>query len=66
MSLPYLNMMVAETLRKYPPLGFLNCMAMQTYEVPKFNLVLEKGFIPMLGLHYDPEYFPDPDKFDPE
>lgn len=69
MSLPYLEMVISETLRKYPPLGFLNRMAMQTYEVPNSNLILEKGtpvYIPMLGLHYDPEYFPDPDKFNPE
>nr|NP_001352309.1 cytochrome P450 6k1-like [Cyphomyrmex costatus] len=68
-SLPYMDMVILETLRKYPPLGYLNRMAMQTYKVPKFNLVIEKGtpiYIPMLGLHYDPEYFPNPEKFDPE
>ncbi|XP_077262105.1 cytochrome P450 6k1-like isoform X2 [Temnothorax americanus] len=68
-SLSYLDMVVSETLRKYPSLGFLNRMAMQTYKVPNSNLVLEKGtpvYIPMLGLHYDPEYFPEPHKFDPE
>lgn len=69
MSLPYLDMVVSETLRKYPPLSFLNRMAMETYEVPNSNLVLEKGtavYIPMLALHYDPQYFPDPEKYDPE
>lgn len=32
-------------------------------------LVLEEGttlVIPILGMHYDPKFFPNPDKFDPE
>lgn len=68
-SLPYLDMVISETLRMYPPLGYLNRLATQTYKVPEFNLVIEKGtpvYISMLGLHYDPEYFPNPSKFDPE
>jgi len=68
-SLPYLDMVVSETLRMYPPLGYLNRMAVQTYKVPEYNLVIEKGtpvYISMLGLHYDPAYFPNPNKFDPE
>lgn len=67
--LPYLDMVVSETLRKYPPVAFLNRLPMENYKVPNSNLVLEKGtpvYIPMLGLHYDPKYFPDPHKFDPE
>jgi len=62
-------MVISETLRMYPPLGYLNRMAVQTYKVPEFNLVIEKGtpvYISMLGLHYDPDYFPNPNKFDPE
>ncbi|KMQ83122.1 cytochrome p450 6k1, partial [Lasius niger] len=69
MSLPYLDMVVSETLRMYPPLGYINRMPNETYKVPNFDLVIEKGtpvYIPMLGLHYDPEYFPNPDKFDPQ
>ncbi|KAL6418467.1 hypothetical protein ACFW04_012069 [Cataglyphis niger] len=68
-SLPYLDMVVSETLRMYPPLGYLNRMPSETYKVPNFDLVIEKDtpiYIPMLGLHYDPEYFPNPNKFDPE
>ncbi|XP_025074593.1 cytochrome P450 6k1-like [Pogonomyrmex barbatus] len=68
-SLPYLDMVISETLRMYPPLGYVNRVAMETYKVPEYNLVIEKGtpcYIPMLGLHYDPEYFPNPNKFDPE
>lgn len=69
MSLPYLDMVISETLRKYPPLPFLDRLATNTYKVPDFDLVIEKNtpiYISMLGMHYDPEYFPDPDKFDPE
>lgn len=69
MNLPYLDMVLSETLRKYPPLPFLDRVAAHDYKVPGTDLVIEKGtpvYIPMFGLHYDPEYFPDPEKYDPE
>ncbi|XP_024880970.1 cytochrome P450 6k1-like, partial [Temnothorax curvispinosus] len=68
-SLPYLDMMVSETLRMYPPLEFLNRIAMKNYKVPEYDLVIEEDipvYISILGLHYDSEYFPNPDIFDPE
>ncbi|XP_078033850.1 cytochrome P450 6k1-like [Augochlora pura] len=68
MTLPYLDMVVSETLRKYPPLAFLDRVAGSDYKVPNSDLVLEKGtpvYLSMLGLHTDPEYFPDPQKYDP-
>lgn len=67
--MPFLEMVVAEALRKYPPLPFLDREAMADYKVPNSNLIIKKGtpiIIPMIGLHYDPEYFPEPEKFDPE
>uniref|UniRef100_A0A348G633 Cytochrome P450 n=1 Tax=Odontomachus monticola TaxID=613454 RepID=A0A348G633_ODOMO len=69
LSLPYLDMVVSETLRKYPTLPFLDRRTTETYKVPTSDLVIEKGtpiYISMLGMHYDPEYFPDPEKYDPE
>lgn len=69
LSLPYLDMVVSETLRMYPTLPFLDRVTMQTYKMPNSDLILEKGtpiYISMLGMHFDPEYFPDPHKFDPE
>ncbi|XP_015516411.2 cytochrome P450 6k1 isoform X1 [Neodiprion lecontei] len=68
-SLPYLDKVVSETLRKYPSLPFLDRMANTDYEVAETGLVIEKGtpvYVSLLGLHYDPEYYPEPHKFDPE
>jgi cytochrome P450 family 6 len=59
----------AETLRKYPPLSFVNRRCTKDYTIPETDLVLQKGvqvIVPVLGLHRDPEYFPNPEKFDPE
>ncbi|XP_060831919.1 cytochrome P450 6k1-like [Bombus pascuorum] len=68
MTLPYLDMVISETLRKYPPLAFLNRVTLANYKVPNSDLVIEKGtpiFISMMGSHHDPRYFPNPEKYDP-
>ncbi|XP_032684429.1 cytochrome P450 6k1-like [Odontomachus brunneus] len=69
LSLPYLDMVFSETLRKYPILTTLDRETLDTYKVADSNLVIEKNmpvFISLLGLHFDPEYFPNPEKYDPE
>lgn len=58
-----------ETLRKYPVIPFLDRTCTENYQLPESDLVIEKGsavYIPIWGLHYDPAYFPNPEKFDPE
>ncbi|XP_050485246.1 cytochrome P450 6k1-like isoform X3 [Bombus huntii] len=68
MTLPYLDMVISETLRKYPPLAFLDRVTLADYKMPNSDLVLEKGtpiFLSMMGSHYDPRYFPNPEKYDP-
>jgi len=68
-EMKYLDKVISETLRKYPPLGILNRECTKRYEIPGTNVILEKGIqvvIPTMGMHYDPQYFPEPEKFDPE
>ncbi|KAB0790323.1 hypothetical protein PPYR_15336, partial [Photinus pyralis] len=65
----YLDMVLKETLRKYPALPFLDRRSKASYKVPGSDLVIDKGvnvYISSIGLHYDENYFPNPYKFDPE
>ena len=62
-----------ETLRKYPILPFLDRKCCIDYELPAptgtrtIKLPVGTGvYIPVLGIHYDPKYFPEPQKFDPD
>jgi cytochrome P450 family 6 len=61
-----------ETLRKYPVFPFLDRMCCCDYELPAPNgsetvtLPANTGvIIPVLAIHHDPTYFPEPQKFDP-
>ncbi|XP_017468125.1 PREDICTED: cytochrome P450 6a9-like [Rhagoletis zephyria] len=68
-DMQYMKQVLAETQRKYPIAPNLMRQAAKDYVVaghPKY--VIKKGMmvtIPTIGIHYDPEIYPDPDKFDP-
>ncbi|XP_071875503.1 uncharacterized protein [Bombus fervidus] len=67
-TLPYLDMVISESLRKYPAVAYMDRMTLADYKVPNSDLVIEKGtpiFISIMGLHYDSRYFSNPEKFDP-
>ncbi|XP_020799743.1 probable cytochrome P450 6d4 isoform X4 [Drosophila serrata] len=67
-KMEFLELCVQETLRKYPGLPILNRECTQDYTVPETNHVIPKGtpvVISLYGIHRDPEYFPDPEKYDP-
>ncbi|RZC42864.1 cytochrome P450 6k1, partial [Asbolus verrucosus] len=67
-GMKYMDMVINESLRKYPLAPFLNRQANVDYTFDD-GFTIEKGIsviVPVSGLHYDPEYFPDPQKYDPE
>lgn len=56
-------------MRKYPPVANLQRVVTKDYKVPGTDHVLEKGvaiFIPVYAIQRDPEYYPDPERFDPD
>lgn len=68
-DMKYLDMVLSETLRKYPLLPFLDRRCVKDYQIPGTDVVIEKGipvYISLFGLHNDTDYFPSPEKFDPE
>ncbi|XP_012277385.1 probable cytochrome P450 6a14 [Orussus abietinus] len=68
-EMTYLQKVVSETLRKYPPVPMLNRICTKDCDLPSMDLHISKGMkliIPVVGLHYDSNIYPDPDKFDPE
>ncbi|XP_017869740.1 PREDICTED: probable cytochrome P450 6d4 [Drosophila arizonae] len=67
-KMKFLELCVLETMRKYPGLPILNRECTQEYKVPDSNHVIKKGtpvVISLHGIHHDAEYFPDPEKYDP-
>ncbi|XP_072392813.1 probable cytochrome P450 6a13 [Diabrotica undecimpunctata] len=65
----YLDKVMQETLRKYPALGVFSRMCNKDYKLPNNDFVLKKGTmvsIPVEAIQRDPDYYPDPEKFDPE
>lgn len=51
------------------PIPFLNRSCLNDYRIPGTENVIEKGvqiFIPVIGLHHNEKYYPEPLKFKPE
>ena len=66
-SLRYTEMVVAESMRLYPPAWAVGRLALEDHEaggylIPRGSLVLVSQYV----THRDPRFWPDPERFDPE
>ncbi|HLY26654.1 MAG TPA: cytochrome P450 [Aggregatilineales bacterium] len=66
-GLPYLEMVVKETMRLYPAAYIISRDANETVNLNGYTV--KKGqtlFINVFGIHRDERFYADPDRFDPE
>ncbi|XP_017782406.1 PREDICTED: cytochrome P450 9e2-like [Nicrophorus vespilloides] len=70
----YMDMVISETLRKWPSAIAMDRCCVKPYTIPAARpnespVHLKLGdiiWLPIVGIHRDPEYYPEPEKFDPE
>ncbi|GFQ81774.1 cytochrome P450 3A8, partial [Trichonephila clavata] len=68
-EMKYLDNVVAETLRIYPPITKLERVADTDLKLADTGITIPKGMlvtIPSYALQHDPQFFPNPDVFDPD
>src|SRR5574338_564275 len=66
-DLPYTRMVLAESMRLYPPAWIvgrraLGAFAVNDYMIPARSIIL----LCQYTMHRDPRWFPEPERFDPE
>uniref|UniRef100_A0A023F7J1 Putative cytochrome n=1 Tax=Triatoma infestans TaxID=30076 RepID=A0A023F7J1_TRIIF len=67
-GMDYLEQCIKETMRKYPPSPMLFRVCTKDYTLPN-GLTIEPGqgvLVSVLSLHYNPTYYPEPEKYKPE
>lgn len=65
-QLTYTRMVLAESMRLFPPAWILGRRALQPYDVggytiPAGGLLIMSQYV----MHHDPRYYPEPERFDP-
>ncbi|KOB70741.1 Uncharacterized protein OBRU01_14866 [Operophtera brumata] len=69
MEMKYLDNVINEAMRMYPPIGFLTRECVQNTVLPVGNIKVDKGtkiFMPIYEIHHDTKYYKNPEVFDPE
>ncbi|RDD37121.1 Cytochrome P450 3A24 [Trichoplax sp. H2] len=66
-ELQYLDMVLSETLRIYPPAHVVNRGVSKDVTINGVKLLKSVPVgIPIYGIHHDPDYWPNPEQFRPE
>jgi cytochrome P450 len=69
-DMEYIDMLIYETLRRYPISGVIQRGCNEDYELPGHpGVIVKKDFevyVNVAGIHMDPRYYPDPEAIIPE
>jgi len=68
-KMTYLDMVIKETLRYWPPGVQTDRQCVKEYKIPGTDVLVNIGDvvnIPIYGFHRDPQFYPNPTTFDPE
>ncbi|XP_058462574.1 probable cytochrome P450 9f2 [Malaya genurostris] len=71
-GMKYLDMVISETLRMWPIGTLIERMCLKDYVLDDGQgnrITIERGrtvMVSVIGLHHDPKYFPEPERFNPE
>ena len=66
-DLPYLDMIMSETLRLYPPAFLLNRDVKKKTTIKGVHITKDLMVgIPIYAIHHNPKFWPNPEQFDPE
>nr|AID54859.1 cytochrome P450 CYP324A1 [Helicoverpa armigera] len=67
-EIPYLDCVIKETLRIYPPMGWLDRISSKDYKIDD-NLTIPAGttiYVNGVSMQMDPQYFPEPEVYNPD
>uniref|UniRef100_A0A182PZ51 Uncharacterized protein n=1 Tax=Anopheles epiroticus TaxID=199890 RepID=A0A182PZ51_9DIPT len=68
-AVDYLENVISETLRKYPPVSEISFMISANNRLPSGELVVPRNtrvIVPIYALHHDAQHYPAPERFNPE
>ncbi|XP_037090401.1 probable cytochrome P450 6a13 [Pollicipes pollicipes] len=68
-EMTYLDRVLSETLRIYPPAPRMERQCSKDYTLPGTTVHIPRGTtvqIPIMNVHRDPDHYPDPLRFDPD
>ncbi|XP_026748482.2 cytochrome P450 6k1-like [Galleria mellonella] len=68
-EMTYLEMAFKESMRIFPPLGYVSRRCSKNYTFEDLGFTIDEGInvmIPIQGLHMDPKYWDNPEEYRPE